>query len=58
MKKERQILYNASIEDILTEVLEYMEDRQGTDHDGCKYVPNKEMRLVFDIRQALCKLSS
>lgn len=48
--------FNVNIEDLLTELLEYMEDRQDADHDGDNFVPNKEMSLAVDIQQALFQI--
>lgn len=56
MKYERQTPYNVSIEDVLTELLEYMEDREDADHDGERFVANTEMKLAIDIRQALFQI--
>jgi len=56
MKYERQIPYNVSIEDVLTQCLEYMEDREDADHDGENFVPNDEMKLATDLRQALYQI--
>ena len=56
MKYERQTPYNVSIEDVLTQCLEYMEDREDADNDGENYVPNEEMKLATDLRQALYQI--
>lgn len=56
MKYERITPYNVNIEDMLTELLEYMEDRQDADHDGESFVANKEMSLATDIRQVLYQI--
>lgn len=54
----REVPYNVNVEDLLTELLEYMEDRQdvedGSEESGPQ--PNKEMRLATDIKQALYQL--
>lgn len=38
---------------VLEEALEYFEDRQDADHNGERFVPNKEMRMAQTIREAL-----
>ncbi len=55
-KYDREVPYNVNIEDLLTELLEYMKDREDADHDGERFVPNAEMKLAIDIRQALYQL--
>lgn len=35
--------------DIIDEVYEYFYDRADADHDGERYLPNKEMRLMVDL---------
>jgi hypothetical protein len=56
MKYERQTPYNVNIEDVLTQCLEYMEDREDANHDGESFVANEEMKLAIDIRQALYQI--
>lgn len=53
---ERTLPYNINIEDLLTELLEYFEDRQDADHDGESFVPNREMKFATEIQQALFQL--
>lgn len=50
--------FNVNIEDLLTELLEYMEDRQDADHDGDGFVPNAEMKLATEINQALVQIKN
>lgn len=38
---------------VLEEALEYFADREDADHNGERYVPNKEMRLASQIRETL-----
>lgn len=56
MKYERITPFSVYTEDVLIQLLEYMEDRQDADHDGENFVPNKEMNLATDIRQLLFQL--
>lgn len=56
MNYEKQYPFNVDISDVLTELLEYMEDRQDADHDGENFVPNKEMKFAMDIRQVLFQI--
>lgn len=56
MKHERALPFNIDVESLLNEILEYMEDRQDADHDGDGFVPNKEMSLAVEIRQALFQI--
>lgn len=56
MKYERSLPNNVNIEDVLTELLEYMEDRQDADHNGYNFIPNKEMSLAVNIQQALYQI--
>lgn len=56
MKYERSLPNNVNIEDVLTELLEYMEDRQDADHNGYNFAPNKEMSLAVNIQQALYQI--
>ena len=58
MTYERIYPYEVSIEDVLTEILEYMEDRQDADYDGERFVANKEMNFASDIRQALWQIEN
>jgi len=56
MKYERGMPYNVDIEDLLTELLEYMEVRQDVNDSETGPAPNKEMYFVTSIRQALYQL--
>ena len=41
--------------DLLTRLLEYMEDRQDADLDGEEMQPNQEMKFATEIKQFLNK---
>jgi hypothetical protein len=55
---ERSLPYDVNIEDVLTELLEYMEDRadviDNVNSTGVK--PNKEMNFANEIQQALYQI--
>lgn len=53
---ERELPYNVNIEDVLTEILEYMEDRSDIKDSDSGPSPNDEMRFSSEIRQALFQL--
>lgn len=54
---ERALPYNVNIENVLIELLEYMEDREDVKDSNTGPTPNEEMRFALDIRQALFQLS-
>ena len=54
----RTLPYDVNIEDLLNELLEYMEDRADADHDGDNFVPNKEMKFQIEIEQALHQINT
>jgi hypothetical protein len=56
MKYERELPFNVDVESLLLELLDYMENRQDSDHDGLHAIPNEEMNFVMAIRQALYQL--
>lgn len=56
MKYEKIVPFTVDTEDVLINLLEYMEDRQDADHDGENFVANKEMNLATDIKQLLHQL--
>lgn len=56
-KMERTLPYNVNIEDVLTEVLQYMDDRADVKDSDLGASPNEEMRLSQEIGQALYQLS-
>lgn len=56
MKYARQTPYDVDLQDTLIKLLEYMEDRSDADHDGERFVANKEMGLAIDISQLLHQL--
>jgi hypothetical protein len=39
------------LEIFLDELSEYLSDRADADHDGERYIGNKEMRLLCDLRE-------
>lgn len=53
---ERALPYNVNVEDVLAELLEYMEDREDVKDSDTGPSPNEEMRFAQDIRQALFQL--
>ena len=56
MRYERIYPYTVNLEDVLTELLEYMEDRQDVKDSETGPAPNKEMNHASDIRQLLYQL--
>lgn len=46
----------ADILDTLASVRDYLADHSDADHNGVKYVPNKAMRLMMDLDEAIAKL--
>lgn len=44
--------------EVLMECLEYFEDREDADHDGTRFIANKEMRLSIWIRRVLAKVGA
>lgn len=54
----RTLPYDVNIQDLLNELLEYMEDRQDADHDGDNFVANKEMKFAQEIEQALFQIQN
>ena len=56
MKCERVLPFEVNIEDVLIELLEYMEDRQDVNDSETGPAPNKEMNFATDIRQMLFQI--
>lgn len=56
MKYPQVTPFNVNLEDVLTELLEYMEDRQDVIDSDLGPSPNKEMKLATDISQLLHQL--
>ena len=56
MKYEKIVPYKVSAEDLLIQLLEYMEDIEDADHDGEGFIANEEMKLATDIKQLLHQL--
>lgn len=51
----RLIAASPEMFDALAEALEYFEDREDADHNGARFVANKEMQIAEMIRLALRK---
>lgn len=56
MKYECIVPWDVNTEDVLIELLEYMEDRQDITDSETGPSPNKEMQLATDIRTLLHQL--
>ena len=42
-----------ALQAVLDDVLEYMDQRADADHDGDRFVPNEEMRLMLAIEAVM-----
>lgn len=55
---ERLLPFNVDSVDILTRILEYMEDKQDVNDGDLGPSPNKEMNFATDIRQLLWQIEA